>query len=180
MREFDDWIVNIPFKDGELTILCCSEDKVCAGSKPCSSLSMCASCRVLLCFDCRKFLLRDTPEMPPACLANDMMIFYAQPEMYTEAMTVIEMICCSVCITSMICFSLEVKYGNMFDSQVHMQRHRVGARGNATTFPLPWQQLLAELENMDLEASRQETPDLPKVGADLAHVVQVSALSFSE
>ena len=59
--------------------------------------------------------------MPPAALVNDMMIFYAPRELYLHEMTVMEMICCSVCITSMICFSLEVKFGNMLNSELHMQ-----------------------------------------------------------
>ena len=85
-----------------------------------------------------------------------------------------EMICASACLTSMICFSMEVKYGNMLDSQLHMQRHRVGARGNATTFLLPFQSLLAELQRLDDEAaSEQQRTDLPRNGNQLKYVVQV-------
>ena len=88
-------------------------------------------------------------------------------------MTVMEMICASPCITSMICFSMEVKYGNMFNAQMHMQRHRVGARGNATTFPLPWQSVLAELQRLDEESAEGVSPSLPRTGEDLKYVVQV-------
>ena len=49
--------------------------------------------------------------MPPAALANDMMIFYAPRELYTKKVTIMEMICASVCLTSMICFSLEKNIG---------------------------------------------------------------------
>ena len=64
--------------------------------------------------------------MPPAALANDMMVFYAPKELYTQKVTVMEMICASVCLTSMICFSLEKKYRGerAFDEEVHMQHHR--------------------------------------------------------
>ena len=88
-------------------------------------------------------------------------------------MIVMEMICASPCITSMICFSLEVKYGNMFNTNVHMNRHRVGGRGNATTFPMPWQAILTELLRLEEDNERQVAPDLPKVGEDLKYVVQV-------
>ena len=111
--------------------------------------------------------------MPPAALTNDMMIFYAPQEMYTHQMTVMEMICSSVCITSMICFSLEVKYGNMLDTHVHMHRHRVGARGNVTSFPMPWQALLAELQRLDRDQNVQIAPDLPHTGKDLCNIVNV-------
>ena len=68
---------------------------------------------------------------------------------------------------------MEVKFGNLFHTTVHMHRHRVGARGTATTFPMPWQALLAELQKLDAEGAQGEAPDVPKVGRDLAHVVQV-------
>ena len=69
-------------------------------------------------------------KLPPQALRNDLMIYYGPEELYEDAMTVIEMICASVCITSMICFSLEVKRGHMLDSQVHMHRlHSMLPRG---------------------------------------------------
>ena len=85
--------------------------------------------------------------MPPMALTNDMMIFYAPRELYTQRVTVMEMMCASVCFTSMICFTLEWKYRNEnpFDDRVHMARHRMGARGNATSFPLPWEAVLQQL-----------------------------------
>eukprot|EP00959_Pyramimonas_sp_CCMP1952_P112040 2343213-Pyramimonas_sp.AAC.1 len=60
------------------------------------------------------------------------MSFYGPKSMYDEGMTVTEMICCSQCITAMICFSLDVKYQNLCDSVAGMQETRVAARGNAT------------------------------------------------
>ena len=69
---------------------------------------------------------------------------------------------------------MEVKYGNMFDSTLHMQRHRVGARGNATTFLLPWEGLLSELQRLDTEAQvNGAQPNLPRSGKDLAYVIQI-------
>ena len=96
-----------------------------------------------------------------------MMIFYAPRELYTMEVTVMEMLCASVCLTSMICFTLELKYRreNPFDSQVHMARHRMGARGNVTSFPMPWEGLLLELQRADRTAS---APYLPWVGEELA------------
>ena len=61
----------------------------------------------------------------------------------------------------------------MFNTNVHMQRHRVGARGIATIFPLPWEALLSELQKLDEESSRGEAPDVPKVGGELLYIVHV-------
>ena len=101
------------------------------------------------------------------------MIFYAPAELYEEKLTVMEMICCSPCITSLLCFSMEVNYGHMLDSELHMQRHRVGARGNATSFVLPWEALLKEFKRSEDDATAKRVPLLPHVGQELADVVQV-------
>ena len=105
--------------------------------------------------------------MPPLALANDLMIFYAPRELYTKKVTILEMICASPCLTSMICFSLEKKYRGerAVDEQVHMNRHRMGARGNATSFPLPWQDLLQQLQGTGA--------DLPHTGEALSTFVSV-------
>ena len=67
--------------------------------------------------------------MPAMSLANDIMIFYVPREMYTLNVTAIEMICASVCLTSMLCYTLEAKYrsekpgsggGNPLDVKVHI------------------------------------------------------------
>ena len=68
---------------------------------------------------------------------------------------------------------LEVKYGSMFNTNMHMDTHRVGGRGNATTFPMPWQAILTELLRMEEDSERQVAPDLLKVGEGLKYVVQV-------
>ena len=92
-----------------------------------------------------------------------------------------EMLCASPCLTAMICFSMEVKYGNMLNSHALMQRHRVGARGNATTFLLPWESILLELERLEEAAAKNNAgPTLPRTGEDLKHVVQVLLKSSDE
>ena len=55
-------------------------------------------------------MFADEPSMPPASLANDMMIYDAPTEIYTENVTVMDMSCASVCITSMICFTRDKRY----------------------------------------------------------------------
>ena len=99
--------------------------------------------------------------MPPAALTNDMRVFYFPRELHADKVTTMELVCASVCITTMVCFTLEAKYRkeNPFDQEVHMARHRMGARGNVTYFPLPWQDLLRELR--ELEQDSDEPPDLP-------------------
>ena len=100
------------------------------------------------------------------------MICFAPREVYEFEATVMELICASPCLTSLIRFSLEAKYrcGNQFDELAHMARHRMGARGNVTSFPMP-------CESMLLESQRTEAPapaaDLPWVGSQLADKVAI-------
>lgn len=173
LHEFEDWQLKVPFKDGDVDILCCPKDRACSDDACIQSSTCCDKCRLPICRECRDCLCREESKMPAAALANDMMIFYVPRELYTQKVTVMEMICASVCLTSMICFTLEAKYRreNPFDSEVHMARHRMGARGNATSFPLPWQDILAELQRQ--EDSCTTAPDLPWVGTDLSDFVSV-------
>ena len=117
-HEFDDGLVAIPFAvgDGESTldvdILCCPVDKRCTNSKKCvaNQRRVCEHCEVPLCKDCATVVeqpwgifggLYSKP--PPRVLSNDLMIFYAPMTIYEDQMTILEMICSSVCVTSMIC-----------------------------------------------------------------------------
>ena len=107
------------------------------------------------------------------------MVFFAPRELYTLDVTVMEMLCASVCITSMITFTLEMKYrtqqahgtsSHPYDWSVHMARHRMGSRGNVTSFPLPWEALLQTLRKGD---DNSAPPELPWVGAELADKVSI-------
>ena len=104
-----------------------------------------------------------------------MMIYYAPTELYKLNATVMEMICASVCITSMICFTLEKTFRShrLFDEEAHANPFRMAARGNATSFPLPWHDLLQQLHKNDDDASAQHRVVLPRTGEDLANVVSV-------
>ena len=113
-EELADWQLDVPFRETPLTILCCPEDRWCRHEGCSSGRTMCTDCQLPMCHLCARSVLQQEPELPPGSLANDMMIYYGPEELYTHQMTVLEMICSSVCITSMICFSLEVKYGNLF------------------------------------------------------------------
>ena len=97
---------------------------------------------------------------------------------FEKKATVLEIICSSVCITSIIVLPLEERaegkrvFGgqHLFQETAHMLRHRVGARGNATCFLMPWQEILAKLAAAD---QQNGTPDLPHSGAELANIVRV-------
>ena len=84
-----------------------------------------------------------------------------------------EIICASVCVMSMTCFTLENKYRNSrsMDEEVQANTYRMAARGNATSFPLPWQYLLVQLQDSERVASMGIGVSLPRAGVELANVV---------
>ena len=169
LHEFADWTVDVPFENGALTLLCCPEDRRCDRILCQDTTRICRACEIPVCVECQE-CLRGNAQMPPAALTNDMMVFYLPKELYVDKVTMMELLCASVCITTMVCFTLEAKYRkeNPFDQQVHMARHRMGARGNVTSFPLPWQDLLR-----DLEQDSDKAPSLPRTGAELSDLVSV-------
>ena len=73
----------------------------------------------------------------------------------------------------MICFSLEVKYGTLFEDVVGFQENRIAARGNATSFALPWRDIMTHLKRTEMGNAAGVSPDVPHSPAELASVVQV-------
>ena len=57
------------------------------------------------------------------------------------------------------------------DEFVHGNEHRMAARGNATSFPLPWQDLLKQFTEGAKMEEVGRSASLPRTGEELAHVV---------
>ena len=181
MEEFADWQYIVPYHPQPLTILCCPEDRICRSSSNASCLAshtLCDQCEIPVCSECTAALVKpDGPSMPGKALTNDLMIFYAPAIIYEKQVTVMELICASTCMTTMISFTLEKKFRGkeqrLFDQPVHMQRHTVGTRGNATSFPMPWEEILRMLKDVDEESDGAAGLDLPHSGEELVRWVQV-------
>lgn len=112
--------------------------------------------------------------LPATALANDMLIFYAPKMIYQQDVTFMELVCASPCFTAMCCFSLEKKLlgDRALDQDAFMPRQRLAARGNATTFPLAWEDMLQHLETATSQAAAGSLR-LPRVGVELAETVSV-------
>ncbi|CAJ1456522.1 unnamed protein product, partial [Effrenium voratum] len=126
-------------------------------------------CETPVCRACFESLKKK--KMPPVSLANDMWVGYSPERIFEEKMTVLELICASPCATTMVCMSMEARHRHAsapFDETAHMARHRYGFRGNPLTFPLPWEDLMRELQSVGEEAAA-----LPRAGVQLSEVVRV-------
>ena len=176
-EEFDDWHLNVSLEGEQCKLLCCPEDVQCPGvdgihhgKKEC-----CERCVAPVCRECKSHLAASTPKLPPSSLSNDMMICYPPKMLYEEKVTTMELICASVCITSIICFTLEKQFRNVrpMDESVHANEHRMGFRGNATSFPLPWEDLMVQLRDCQASSTGPSTASLPRSGVELANVVSI-------
>eukprot|EP00435_Cladocopium_sp_Y103_P052258 s774_g16.t1 len=170
-EQLKDWSADIALQDRTLTIICCPEDKECW--RRCPKHKICENCRAPVCHYCRQDLKRQK-QTPTLALANDMLIFYPPRQIYSKEVTFMELVCASPCFTAMACFSLEKKLlgDRALDQDAFMPRNRLVARGNATTFPLAWEELLQSMQEA-AEQAHEGTLRLPKVGADLSAVMSV-------
>ena len=171
LADLAHWTCQLQFSNGEIEIISCPEDKVCATG--CDERRACANCWMPLCRNCRKQV--SDGSLPKQALANDLLVFYAPRELYEHKVTMLELVCASPCMTSLICFSLEKKYRNRhaLDERAHMQRHRQGARGNATTFLLDWEGLLEEFQAYEKDLLPADASRLPRAGNDLQKFISV-------
>ena len=133
--ELEDWISEAQLGEQKVPIVCCPEDKVC--NKRCPSEKFCSQYWVPLCATCRRDLVWHGRQ-PAAALGNDMMVYYSPKEVFALEVTVMEMLCASPCLTTMICFSLELKLRGerALDQDAWMNRQCMAFRWTATTFPL--------------------------------------------
>ena len=176
-EELDDWHLNVTLNDETFKILCCPEDVQCArleGNEHRKN-ECCDQCVAPVCKECFVHLDSSKPKLPPPSLANDMMVFYPPKMLYEQKVTIMEMICASVCITSIICFTLEKKYRNVrgMDEAVHANEHRMAFRGNATSFPLPWEDLMVQLRDSQASSDAAREVSLPRVGGEFVNVVSI-------
>jgi hypothetical protein len=124
-------------------LLCNAEDRRCMEEK--HSEDFCAECCVPICCSCKKALRSSPPVMPVRALANNLWTGFAAPMLAAEKVTYLECMLASPCMLCLMCFSLETQYGNVYLEKAQQQTFRVGARGNITLFPLPLEEIMAEL-----------------------------------
>lgn len=174
--DFKLWQLTAPMPGGNtVALLGCPEDHRCrADPSHVQAGVLCEQCEVPLCAICKDKLSGGSL---PCSLANDMLTGYAPQRLYTEEATVMELICCSPCVTTLICLSMEQRHRQEtapMDETAHMRRHRYGARGNALTFPLPWEDLFQILQAQERRLVEPGgAPALPRTEEELADTVRV-------
>lgn len=108
---------------------------------------------------------------------------YPPQRLIEQKVTVMEAICASPCVTTLICMTMEARYqdgvrqesreAEPLHATAQMARHRFGARGNALTFPLPLEELFLALQGLDRDVAEGAPLQLPRVGEELGQVARV-------
>lgn len=133
---FDAWRATIPFESGDVDVLCCPEDVRCTEHlndlEPENKL--CHNCEVPMCNSCWSAIQNQKPHRPPLSLSNDLWFGYIPTIIYEEKVTYMELLCASICHPTMMSFQVNCYGWNLKKERVHMQNHRIGARGNMTAF----------------------------------------------
>lgn len=157
------------------------QDRRCHLGHDAHDLQLCEGCELPICSKCKASLSEG--KLPPLALANDMFTGYVPRSLVEQKVTVMEAICASPCVTTLVCMTMVAKYENNIrqegqeadplNSKAQMARHRFGARGNALTFPLPLEDLFTALQSHQQDLEEGQPLRLPRVGTELAHVARV-------
>ena len=157
------------------------EDRRCDLGHEEHDLDICEGCELPICSKCKTSLSKG--ELPALALANDMFTGYVPRSLVEQKITVMEAICASPCVTTLLCMTMEARYNNNakqeaqaaepLNANAHMARPLFGARGNALTFPLPLEDLFVALQGNQQDLDEGKPLQLPRVGTELAHVARV-------
>ena len=108
---------------------------------------MCEHCRVPVCTSCR-IQLREAKGKSnvPMSLANDNWYGYVQDIIANMGVRWIECACASICWTSQIIYHLEEPYGHLMAHYMQGADARTAVRGTVTSFPMPAEDILRNLQ----------------------------------
>ena len=171
--QMDPWKCELLCPRYALTLVVCPEDKRCERVRPCGSNRMRADCEAPICTTCFRNLYREQRK-PPEALSNKL-LGHPPRELYAHECTVLELLCASPCMTALTCYSLEWRYlhDRSLAHDAFMNRRRLCAKGNATTFPLQWEDLLSELQELEKATNPAAPCLLPHLGVELRDRVAV-------
>ena len=132
---------------------------------------MCKDCRVPVCTSCQgKLWQADGKSNVPMSLANDNWYGYVQDIIARLNVRWIECACASICWTSQIIYHLEEPYGHLMANDMRGAEGRTAVRGTVTSFPMPAE---AILRNLQRAMDQSTLMLLPHDGTVLAILVRL-------
>ena len=132
---------------------------------------MCEHCKVPVCKSCRtKLWQADGKSNVPMSLANDNWYGYVQDIIARLNVRWIECACASICWTSQIIYHLEEPYGHLMANDMRGAEGRTAVRGTVTSFPMPAE---AILRNLQAAIDRSPLIPMPHDGTVLSILVRL-------
>ena len=127
----------------DVQLLRCPEDVTCEhhlGQED----ELCARCHVQLCHRYRPHVFAEDPSQSPAALANDFLVGFASFVIHRQGYLLGAGLRVAMCSELSLVSTRGRNGSGVFNEQAHVQRHRTGARGNITLFPLPLDEVAKE------------------------------------
>jgi len=109
---------------------------------------MCEDCTVPVCKSCRTGLATANGKSNvPMSLANDNWYGHVQDIIARLGVRWIECACASICWTTQIIYTLEEPYGHLMQNDMRGPEARTAVRGSITSFPMPAEAIMKNLQN---------------------------------
>ena len=160
----EDWrqTLVLPRSGDTIDLLCCPEDVIHCPKCASSEKQLCQDCHIPLCRECAACIVHNASPGSPMALCNDNFWGYTTDLIYKYKVTWLEAAIVQPCWTSMLVCYIEGTRGHLMNEDLYEQQFRTRVRGAAHSFLLPWEEVLAELENHQLKNMAEILPRRPE------------------
>ena len=161
----------LPQKGQAVQLLCCPEDVKRDSSCTHGEGDICGRCQIPLCCTCfRRIRKRSGSNTIPMVLCNDNFWGYALAAIWKYNVRWVEAAIASPCWTSMMVYYVEGDGGHLMNERLGEQLFRTAVRGSASTFHMPWEEILKNLQSNCLD---KELAQLPRPEERLKYLLRV-------
>jgi hypothetical protein len=179
-----DWRCKIrDFPGGsDMWVLCNPEDiERCKKCRSRGDKDICKDCEIPLCTHCIKIMSDQTTGGIPQSLCNDNHWGHTSDILYKHNATWLEMAVASPCWTTILVYYIEGDRGHLLDEKYGRQRWRTRVKGSASTFQMPWEDIIGDLQRAIGDETLAEIPRPAECVKYLLRVrLKIGQLDFSK
>ena len=150
-------------------IICCPEDiRPCAKCKDFED-RICGECEIPLCHQCSYGICHE-PQILEMGLCNDNLWGYSCELIYKYKVRWLEAAIVTPCWTSFLVYYVEDDGGHLLNEHVQDPKFRTRVRGQAVSYPMPWEDIVTDLRQQFLD---KHFMDLPRRQDCLKYLLRV-------
>ena len=142
-------------------VLCCPEDIRCDTCQGRDG-QLCEDCQIPLCRKCWDGMRHYQDPRVPEALTNDNWYGYPWNFLYEEKVRWIEAAAASPVWTSIVIFYIEGDRGHLMEEELHRGEVRAAARGNISSFSMPWEEIYGNLQSANAADLLDKLPHPPE------------------